>query len=100
ARSHVRLGLEFLGPLHIRKAFRYEFIWQMNEMLAFAKDCGPNVGLLLDSWHWYHAGATIHDIVAAGRDRIVHVQINDSAKLPPEQVRITNGCCQGKASSI
>ncbi len=87
ARSHVRLGLEFLGPLHIRKAFPYEFIWRMNEMLEFAKECGPNVGLLVDSWHWYHAGATTKDILAAGRDRIVHVQINDSAKLPPEQVR-------------
>jgi sugar phosphate isomerase/epimerase len=87
ARSHVRLGLEFLGPLHIRRAFSHEFIWRMNEMLEFAKECGSNVGLLVDSWHWYHAGATIQDILAAGRDRIVHVQINDSAKLPPEQVR-------------
>lgn len=86
ARSHVRLGFEFLGPLHIRKSNRYEFIWRMDEMLEFAKDCGPNCGLLLDSWHWRHAGATAADILAAGRDRIVHVQINDSADLPPEQI--------------
>ncbi len=56
-------------------------------MLQFAKDCGPNVGLLVDSWHWHHAGATTDDIVRAGRDRIVHVQINDSANLPPEEIR-------------
>jgi sugar phosphate isomerase/epimerase len=87
ARSHLRLGFEFLGPLHIRKAFPHEFIWRMDEMLAFAKECGSNCGLLLDSWHWYHAGATTGDIVAAGKDRIVHVQINDSAKMPPEQVK-------------
>jgi sugar phosphate isomerase/epimerase len=87
ARSHVRLGLEFLGPLHIRKANPYEFIWRMDEMLEFAKECGSNVGLLLDSWHWYHAGATPEDIIAAGKDRIIHVQINDSPKLPPEQIR-------------
>lgn len=86
ARSHVRLGLEFLGPLHIRKRFPNEFIWRMDEMLAFAKDCGPNVGLLLDSWHWHHAGATVADILAAGRDRIVHVHVNDAANLPPEKV--------------
>jgi sugar phosphate isomerase/epimerase len=86
ARSHVHLGLEFLGPLHIRKANPYEFIWRMDEMLEFAKDCGSNVGLLLDSWHWYHAGATVEDIVAAGKSRIIHVQINDSPKLPPEQI--------------
>jgi len=87
SRSDVRLGLEFLGPLHLRKMYRYEFIWRMNDMLAFAKECGPNVGLLLDAWHWYHAGATAEDIVAAGRERIVHVHFDDSANLPPEKIR-------------
>ena len=86
ARSNVRLGLDFLGPLELRKAHKYEFIWRMNDMLAFAKECGPNVGLLLDSWHWHHAGATTEDIIAAGRDRIVHVHFNDSPNLPPEQI--------------
>jgi sugar phosphate isomerase/epimerase len=85
-RSGVRLGLEFLGPLELRKAKPYEFIWRMNDMLEFAEECGPNVGLLLDSWHWHHAGATSADIIAAGRDRIVHVHFNDSPNLPPEQI--------------
>src|SRR3954453_14237863 len=83
----IRLALEFLGPLHIRKAKPYEFIWRMNDMLAFAKECGPNVGLLLDSWHWHHAGATPEDIINAGRDRIVHVHFNDAPNLPAEQIR-------------
>lgn len=87
AASNVRLGLEFLGPLHLRKQFKYEFIWRMNEMLEFTKECGPNVGLLLDAWHWHHAGATTEDIVNAGRERIVHVHFDDAPKLPPEQIR-------------
>lgn len=87
ARSHVRLGLEFLGPLHLRKMFPYEFIWRMDEMLEFAKECGPMVGLELDSWHWHHAGATVKDIIAAGKDNIVNVQVNDSPQLPPDQIR-------------
>jgi len=87
ARSHVRLGLEFLGPLHLRQMEPNEFIWKMPEMLAFAKECGPNVGLLLDVWHWHHAGATTKDIVQAGKERIVHVHFNDAPKLPPEQIR-------------
>jgi sugar phosphate isomerase/epimerase len=87
AQSNVRLGLEFLGPLHIRKARPYEFIWRMPEMLEFAKECGPNVGLLLDAWHWHHAGATTDDILAAGRDGIVHVHFDDAPKLPPDQIR-------------
>ncbi|MFL6352957.1 MAG: sugar phosphate isomerase/epimerase family protein [Bryobacteraceae bacterium] len=87
ARSGVRLGLEFLGPLHLRKMYPNEFIWRMNDMLAFAKECGPNVGLLLDAWHWHHARATPEDIVSAGRERIVHVHFDDSANLPPERIR-------------
>jgi sugar phosphate isomerase/epimerase len=86
AGSNVRLGLEFLGPLELRKAYKYEFIWRMNDMLAFAKECGPNVGLLLDTWHWHHAGATPEDIIAAGRDAIVHVHFNDSPNVPPDQI--------------
>jgi sugar phosphate isomerase/epimerase len=86
AKHDVRLALEFLGPLHIRKKFPHEFIWKMNEMLEFAQECGFNVGLLLDSWHWYHAGATTADILAAGKRGIIHVQINDSAMLAPEKV--------------
>lgn len=83
----VRLGLEFLGPLHIRKAAPHEFIWRMDEMTGFAEEIGPNVGLLLDSWHWRHAGATAADIIKAGKRRIVHVHLADAPNLPPEQIR-------------
>ncbi len=86
-RSKVRLGLEFLGPLHFRTSQPHEFIWRMDEALAFAKECGSNVGLLLDVWHWYHAGATANDIIAAGKSRIVHVHLSDCVRLAPEQVR-------------
>jgi len=86
ARSRVRLGIEFVSPVHLRKRFRHEFIWRMDEMLEFAKECGPNVGLLLDSWHWHHAGATTKDILAAGKQNIVHVQVADSQDLPPEKI--------------
>jgi sugar phosphate isomerase/epimerase len=83
----LRLGLEFVSPVHLRTRFPHEFIWRMDETLELAKDSGPNVGILLDSWHWHHAGGTARDIVAAGRDRIVHVQVADAPKLPPEDIR-------------
>jgi sugar phosphate isomerase/epimerase len=87
ARSHCRFGLEFLGPLVFRTRGKYEFIWKMNEMLEFAKECGSNVGLTLDSWHWHHAGGTPEDIVAAGKERIVVVHFEDAARQAPEDVR-------------
>jgi len=87
ARAHVRLGLEFLGPTHFRTQFPHEFIWRMPEMLEFAKECGPNVGLTLDAWHWHHAGGTVADILKAGRERIVVVHFDDAPNLPPDQIR-------------
>ena len=86
ARCHMRLGFEFISPLHLRKRFRYEFIWRMDDMLAFATECGPNVGVLLDSWHWHHAGGKPSDIVSAGKEKIVHVQVADAQDLPPEKI--------------
>jgi sugar phosphate isomerase/epimerase len=83
----VRLGLEFLGPLHFRTRQPYEFIWRMPEALDFSAECGPNVGLLLDAWHWHHAGATADDIIAAGKSRIVHIHVSDAKAQPPEEVR-------------
>ncbi len=85
--SKVRLGLEFLGPLHFRSRQPYEFIWKMDELLEFTKECGANIGLVLDAWHWHHAGATAADILAAGKDRIVTVHVSDAKAQPPEEVR-------------
>ena len=85
--SKVRLGLEFLGPLHFRTRQPYEFIWRMDELLEFTKECGPNIGLVLDAWHWHHAGASAADILAAGKSRIVTVHVSDSKAQPPEEVR-------------
>ncbi len=59
----------------------------MDETLEFAKECGPNIGLQLDAWHWHHAGATAADILAAGKSRIVSVHVSDARKQPPEEVR-------------
>jgi sugar phosphate isomerase/epimerase len=87
ADHNVRLGFEFLGPLEFRTRAPHEFIWRMKETLEFAEECGPNVGLILDAWHWYHAGATVDDIAAAGKSRIVAIHVSDSAKMPPADVR-------------
>jgi sugar phosphate isomerase/epimerase len=87
AAQNVRMGFEFLGPAQFRLKPLTEFLWRMNDMLEFAKECGPNVGLTLDAWHWHHAGATAADILAAGKSRIVTVHVSDAAKLAPGEVR-------------
>jgi sugar phosphate isomerase/epimerase len=87
AKYNVRCGFEFLGPLQFRQGMPHPFIWQMNEMVEFAKDCGPSFGVVLDVWHWYHSGAALDDIRQAGNSRIVLVHLSDAARMPPEEVR-------------
>ena len=87
ARQKIRFGLEFVSPWHHRTAKKYLWRYRMDEMLEFAEICGPNVGLLLDSWHWHHAQGSVADILAAGKEKIVHVQVADSADLPEEEIR-------------
>lgn len=65
---------------------REPFIWNLNDTVALAKDCGPNIGAVLDAWHWHHAGSTVADIVAAGKSRIIHVHVSDAKDVPPETV--------------
>jgi sugar phosphate isomerase/epimerase len=87
AKHDVHCGFEFLGPLHLRQRAPNVFIYQMNEMVDFARECGPNFGVVLDVWHWYHSGGTLDDIRRAGKDRIILVHLSDAAKMPPEDVR-------------
>lgn len=88
ARSNVRLGLEFLGVESFRtRANTTPFIWTLPETVDLAKDSGPNIGAVLDAWHWHHSGGTPADIVAAGVSRIVHVHVSDAAAQPPADVR-------------
>jgi sugar phosphate isomerase/epimerase len=88
-RSNIRLGLEFLGPLYMRTGARspYQFIYKLDETVALAKECGPNIGVVLDAWHWFHSGGTTADIIEAGRSGIVHIHVSDAKPAPPEEVR-------------
>ncbi|WP_026961909.1 sugar phosphate isomerase/epimerase family protein [Alicyclobacillus herbarius] len=84
----MRLGLEFVGPHHLRQAGKYPFIWDMRSTLDWIAAIGKsNVGLLLDSFHWYTTGATEDDILALRKEDIVHVHINDAKPVPVEEVR-------------
>jgi len=87
-KGNLRLGIEFLGPLQFRtRPGAQEFIYTMSEAVALAKDSGPNLGVVLDAWHWHHSGSTIADILAAGKTRIIQVHVSDAKAQPPEDVR-------------
>jgi sugar phosphate isomerase/epimerase len=87
ARQNCRLGLEFLGPLMFRTRAPNVFIYKMNDAVDFAKEIGPNIGVVLDAWHWHHSGSTVEDIIRAGKSRIVTIHLSDAAKMAPEDVK-------------
>jgi sugar phosphate isomerase/epimerase len=82
----IRLALEFIGPLHLRTARRYTFIWRMDETLEFAASVESTIGLLLDSWHWHHIGGNKQDILSAGA-LTLNVQVSDARELQPKEVK-------------
>jgi sugar phosphate isomerase/epimerase len=91
-RSNLRLGLEFLGVEQFRRGRDggpppNPFIWTLPETLALAKDSGPNIGVVLDVWHWHHSRGTAADILAAEKARIVHIHVSDAKAQPPAEVR-------------
>ena len=90
AKSEIQLGLEFLGPLHFRTPSArspHQFIWTLRETVALAKEIAPNIGVVLDIWHWHHSGGTVDDIIGAGKSRIVHIHLSDAKAQPAEEVR-------------
>ncbi|REE93121.1 sugar phosphate isomerase/epimerase [Paenibacillus taihuensis] len=84
----ISLGLEFVGPHHLRTVWANPFLWTMEETLDWIAAIGePNVGLLFDAYHWYTNGHTIADIEALKPEQIVHVHINDAPDVPAEEAR-------------
>ena len=78
AEHGCRLGLEFIGPRTMREGHRYGFIYSLDGMLCLAQAIGANVGLLLDSYHWFTSLGTLADIRALRAEDVVYVHINDA----------------------
>jgi sugar phosphate isomerase/epimerase len=81
----IRLGLEYVAPKTFWSSKRYTFIHTMAEMLELADALGPNVGLLVDSFHWFTARETIDDLKKLSALQIVEAHINNAPKLPADE---------------
>ena len=89
ADQDIRFGLEYVAPRTLLLAQRYPFIHTMAEMKELMAEIRqPNVGMVLDSWHWYHAGDTAADIQALKPSEVVSVDLNDApAGVPKESMQ-------------
>ena len=84
----VRFGLEYVAPKTSWASRRYTFIHTLAEMKDLIAEMGTgNVGLQLDSWHWWHAGDTAADLLTLNANDVVSVDLNDApAGVPKDQM--------------
>jgi sugar phosphate isomerase/epimerase len=84
----LRFGLEYVAPKTLWASQRYQFSHTMAETRELIAEIGqPNVGIVLDSWHWYHAGDSALDISGLQAKDVVSVDLNDApAGVPKDQM--------------
>jgi sugar phosphate isomerase/epimerase len=85
----LRLGLEYVGPRTSWVSARYPFVHTLAETRELIAEIGrDDVGLVLDSWHWYTAGETALDIRGLINRDVVACDLNDAPKsVPVDQQR-------------
>ena len=85
-RAHdLDLAVEFVGTPSARAPRTHPFVYNLDGLLELFGDIGaPNLGLLLDIWHWEMAGHTMADLarIPSG-DFIKLVHINDAPANTP-----------------
>lgn len=75
----IKLGLEYLGTPALRHTARFAWLSTGRELKELISLIGePNVGVILDSYHWYTAQETAEDLMIWTNDEIVAVDLNDA----------------------
>lgn len=86
-----RLGLEFVAPKTLRVNHKYEFIHDLDGVLRLCEAINErNVGLLLDSWHWYTSHGTVDQLRSLTAEQVIYVHINDAPAGTPIDEQIDN----------
>jgi sugar phosphate isomerase/epimerase len=87
----LRYGLEFVGPETMRRHKPNPFIHDIDGMLELIEAVDyPNLGFLLDAFHWYASGGTAEDLQKLSDDLIVAVHVNDAAAGVAREQQIDN----------
>lgn len=83
----IKLGLEFVGPHHLRTQWENPFIWSLEQTMDFIEAIGEsNVGLLIDAYHCYTTDFSNDKLTELDVNKIVHVHINDAKDIPVEEL--------------
>lgn len=75
----IKLGLEYVGPKTLTSLHKYPFLSSMKEAFELIHEINvPNLGIQLDSFHWYCAEETVDDITSLTKEQIVTCDLNDA----------------------
>lgn len=75
----IKLGLEYVGPKTLTSLHKYPFLSSMKEAFELIHEIDvPNLGIQLDSFHWYCAEETVADIESLTNEQIVTCDLNDA----------------------
>jgi len=79
-RDHgIGLGLEYVGTQTLLVRGKYPFVHTLAETRELIAEIGTgNVGVVLDTWHWWQAGDTVADLLTLKNADIVSVDLNDA----------------------
>lgn len=101
-KNDCKLALEYVGTESFRTGHKYEFIHDLQGLMKLVDSMGMrNIGLLIDSWHWYVSGGTIEDLSQLTSQDVFYVHINDAPKNKElsEQVDLCR-CLPGETGVI
>jgi sugar phosphate isomerase/epimerase len=86
-----RLGLEYVGTKTLRARSRYPFIHSLAETRDLIGEISSgNVGVVLDSWHWWQADETEEDLLSLRNEEIVAADLNDAPAGVPKDQQMDN----------
>jgi sugar phosphate isomerase/epimerase len=88
APAGLSLAVEFIGVRTLWPDLPYPFAQRYTDVLGLLEETGcANVGLLLDSYHWYGAEATLEDVAATPKERILYLHVNDCKPGPAAAIQ-------------
>ncbi|HEX3741165.1 MAG TPA: sugar phosphate isomerase/epimerase family protein [Terriglobales bacterium] len=74
-----KLGLEYVAPRTLWRSQKHPFVHTMSEMKELMAAIGTdNLGIQLDSWHWFNAQETQQDILTLRGQDVITVDLNDA----------------------
>lgn len=73
------LGLEYVGPRTLWRSGRHSFLHTLSEVKELLVAIGTNnLGVQLDSYHWYNAEETEEDLLTLRSHDVITVDLNDA----------------------